>query len=319
MWRVRPLLVAPPHSFKESIMKAIKLNVVPVHFDAEAHTYTHRETGEALQGITHVLREKICPDEYKNISEEVLQAAAERGHKIHSAIEMCDTLDVTSPLPECKSYQQIKGENGFRTIENEYLVTDGTRYASCIDLVWANEADEIVLADIKTTYRLDREYVSWQLSVYAYLFEKCNPRKKVKHIYALWLRDEKSELAELQRKTKKEVEAVLYDEDFRAVKEIPSYVTSVAQRLIDIDATIRSLMEEEAKIKDELQVQMRADKSKSWDTGRVLVTLRKESKRTSFDSTRFKSEHSDLYGQYLKETITPEVLTIKVRPEAGCD
>ena len=57
---------------------------------------------------------------------------------------------------------------GYDALANEYTVSDEEYFASNIDCVWEKEG-EISLADIKTTYRIDKESLSWQLSIYAYL------------------------------------------------------------------------------------------------------------------------------------------------------
>lgn len=69
-----------------------------------------------------------------------------------------------------------------------------------------------MLADIKTTSKLDKEYVSWQLSVYADWFEAMNPDIPVKALYVVWLKDDKHKVIEVERKSHEEVEALLYGE-----------------------------------------------------------------------------------------------------------
>ena len=57
-----------------------------VDYDPVSHTYTL--DGKQLSGITGVIKDKLFPDYYKDVPEDVLNKAAERGHRIHTAIEL---------------------------------------------------------------------------------------------------------------------------------------------------------------------------------------------------------------------------------------
>ncbi len=76
-------------------------------------------------------------------------------------------------------------------------------------IVFGKRTKKISLGDIKTTASLDREYLSWQLSIYAYLFELQNPLIKVDKLFGIWLRGNKSELVEIERKPDAEVKRLL--------------------------------------------------------------------------------------------------------------
>lgn len=176
----------------------IELQDSGVNFDADARRYFLN--GKELQGITGLLHKQVFPDMYHNIPQWVLDRAAERGTMVHESIELLDAGFVPSEsTPELDSYKRIKTDNGLKTIANEYIVTDGEHFASGIDLVFTNGGKNIILADIKTTSVLNKEYVAWQLSIYAYLFELQKPELKVSKLYALWLRGDKSEFTEVER------------------------------------------------------------------------------------------------------------------------
>ncbi|MGL5979626.1 MAG: hypothetical protein ACRCZY_01880 [Phocaeicola sp.] len=64
-----------------------------VQFNDELHTYTLR--GERLQGITSTLLKSLFPDTYKDVDEEVLKKAAERGSLIHEQCELADAGMIT--------------------------------------------------------------------------------------------------------------------------------------------------------------------------------------------------------------------------------
>lgn len=177
-----------------------------VIFDELSHTYYYM--GEKLSGITSLLHRTLFADKYNGISAEVLAKAAEYGHNIHEQIELCDTLGVDSDNPAVQAYFKMKSDYSLTTLANEYLVSDEERYASSIDIVF----DDFTLADIKTTSRLDMEYLSWQLSLYAYLFEMQNPTLKVPRLLAIWLpkpRYGKPMLVEVPRKSLDQINEIL--------------------------------------------------------------------------------------------------------------
>lgn len=169
-----------------------------VVFDAEPHTYNL--DGLSLHGITGMLSRQLFPNKYDGIPEYILKKAAEKGSQVHESIELYDSgFEPAEETLELKNYKRIKGEYGLKTLANEYLVSDNSFFASAIDLVFTDKEENIIFADIKTTRKLDKEYVRWQLSIYAYLFELQNPELKVGKLYALWLRGENFEFTEVER------------------------------------------------------------------------------------------------------------------------
>ena len=159
----------------------IELKQSAVIFNEVDHTYNY--LGTFLSGVTSLLHRTLFADKYNGISAEVLAKAAAYGHNIHEQIELVDTLGVTSETPAVQAYLQMKQELNLTTLANEYLVSDEQYIASSIDVIF----DDLTLADVKTTSRLDMEYLSWQLSMYAYLFEMQNPGLKVPRLLAIWL------------------------------------------------------------------------------------------------------------------------------------
>lgn len=156
-----------------------------VIFRGEDHTYWLK--GKQLQGITGLLGRQLFSDQYKNVPDHILQNAAERGTAIHNACTVVDMFGI-SEREESDWYAVLKKEHGFEVINSEYLVTDFERYASAIDKV-IKIGDDVCLADIKTTYKLNKDYLSWQLSIYKYLFNLLNPDIKISRLYAIWLKN----------------------------------------------------------------------------------------------------------------------------------
>ena len=112
----------------------INLNIVPVRFDQEAHTYTDERTGAMLSGVTGTLVHRVFPDKYKEIPQHILEQAAARGSHVHEDIELAEELGVVPTTEEGKNYLKLKKAHEMTFLESEYTVSDLEHYASQIDL-----------------------------------------------------------------------------------------------------------------------------------------------------------------------------------------
>ena len=133
------------------------LNDIPVQFDQEQHKYYDKRTGRELKGITSTLLRRLFPNKYKDVPQFVLQKAADKGSIVHEDIELTETLGTEPSTQEGKNYLQLKNENGLTFLASEHLVSDMESYASSIDLVFDVEDNIVDIADIKTTYKFDKE------------------------------------------------------------------------------------------------------------------------------------------------------------------
>ena len=177
----------------------MELTKSQIIFDQQAHTYTTPD-GVCLQGVTGMIERQLFPDKYSGVPEFVMKRAAERGSFVHEVCELVDDLGIEHESEEARNYQKLKESYGLQYEASEYLVSDNEHFASCIDKVYRESDNEFSLGDIKTTYKLDKEYVRWQLSIYAYWFERQNPGCKVVRLFAIWLRGNISELVEVERR-----------------------------------------------------------------------------------------------------------------------
>lgn len=292
-------------------------------FNEDEHRY-FREDGKELSGVTGMLKRMLFKDEYNGISKDVLMNAANRGHRIHSQIELYDNLGVGTDIPEVAHYATLIAENNLEVVTSEYLVSDNEYYASAIDKVFhvkGTPENEVVLGDIKTTSKFNREYVSWQLSVYAPLFELMNPTLKVVGLIGLWIREDNykgsiSKIIPVDRKptevVKELIRCSISGEEFN-VEQMPTYISENIDRLLWITETIKSLSEEKEAIVKDILTNMQNDKRDRIDTGIILFSRKAASTTSRFDSKLFKEEHADLYEKYVKVSETAESLNVKIR------
>lgn len=293
----------------------------PVVFDKESHTYTYN--GRQLSGVTSMLSRQLFSDKYSGVSENVLRRAAERGSRIHSLCELADRTGIAD-TPEADDYLSLCHGYGLKYVESEYLVSDLTNYASCIDKVYAGSADnKYWLGDIKTTYSLDKEYLSWQLSVYAYLFELQNPGCEVERLFGIWLRPEHKEITDVSRIDSSVIKELLtkdaagekFINNLPSISDgepLPEKYKAVEDTLISMQLQYDYLKKQLDKFKEECLALMDKGGVKKFSSDRLSITRRADSTRESFDTAKFKKEHPDMYKAYIKTSQTKGGITMKI-------
>ena len=295
----------------------IKLVESQVAFNQEEHTYSLN--GIALKGITGMIKSQLFPDMYKNIPQWILDRAAERGTMVHESIELFDAgFEPKDTTPELESYKRIKRENELTTIANEYIVTDREHFASAIDLVLC-KGDDVILADLKTTYTLDKEYVRWQLSIYAYLFELQNPELKVSKLYALWLRDDKSEFAEVKRVESDtikdllqcEVEGRKFNAPAGRADNMPSEIKQAEKAVYTLVQQIKELEAQKKALSQGLLKLMQKHGVKTYKGDYITLSRKAASTREDIDKAMLKDEYPEAYAACMKITNISESLQIR--------
>lgn len=294
----------------------IKLVDSQVAFNQEEHTYSIN--GIALKGITGMIKSQLFPDMYKDIPQYILDKAAERGTMVHESIELFDAgFEPKDTTPEIENYKRIKRENELTTLANEYIVTDREHFASAIDLVLC-KGEDIILTDIKTTYTLDKEYVRWQLSIYAYLFELQNPDLKVSKLYALWLRDDKSEFAEVKRVESDTIKNLLQCEvegrKFNTISKadnMPSEIKQAEKAVYTLVQQIKELEAQKKELSKGLLKLMQDNNVKTYKGEHITLSRKAASTREDIDKKKLKDEYPEAYAACMKITNISESLQIR--------
>ena len=333
----------------------IQLVKSKVEFSENPHGYFLQ--GVQLSGITTLIKAATGLGVYAEASDYVkdflIPKAGEKGTAVHNSIEKYDKtgekiteydlplnghLDVSAQL---ENYIMLR--EGYEPVDNEYTVSDNLMYASNIDNVWMKiKTGGIYLVDTKTN-NLDLypggeealiEYLSWQLSCYAFLFELQNPGLKVEGLLGNWFRDSQCKQWVIERKDDSLIKELLNTEYeltnhgfvYNVVDNdrFSAKVTSVAiqqdelvpQQVINVIAAI--LEEEKAAnerldtLKAQLKNAMIEHGIKSWECAKFRATIANDSVTNTFDTKRFKEDHADLYKQYIKQSVRRGAFTLKL-------
>jgi hypothetical protein len=170
-----------------------------VEFIESTHQYL--VDGRLTPSVSTILKETIFANKYSGVSESVLRNAAQFGTNVHKAIELSEDLflSLTEQLVYDKWLNLVKTEN-IKPLEHEQVVNYHYDYAGTLDMI-AEVNGVRSLCDIKTTYNIDMEYLSWQLSMYELAYGE-----RFEKLYVIWLPKRKG--AELREVPRKSVEAI---------------------------------------------------------------------------------------------------------------
>ena len=280
-----------------------------VSFEDITHSYL-LDNEIYLMGVTSLMKKHGLSPNYDNIPIEVLQRAAERGSKVHQDIEdYCNGKEVVM-TPSLKAYIGC----GVKAIANEYLISDNEIVASSIDIVADAGNGKVNLIDIKTTSVLHLEPLSWQLSIYAFLFKFQNPDIEVAGLYGLHIKSGKAQLVQVPRKDDSEIIDLLFCEKedlpfFPKAKELPTTTKDMLTTLEDVTAQITliktSLKEAEdikKAIEQKIIAEMEEKALKTLENGPMKVTYIAPYTREGVDAKKLQEAMPEVYDRYKKIT-----------------
>lgn len=180
-----------------------------LEFIESDHIYL--KNGILVKSVTQILQ-LIFPDKYKNIDKRILNKKAmfgTRGHSIIEHLNLDDTEDVektilgidNKDLEICiREYVRLVKTFKITPLEQEIRVSYKYLYGGTLDMI-ADVDGKYSLCDIKFTAELDKEYLSWQLGMYALA-----KGVKFDKYYCIWLPKGKlGQLVEIIPKTKEEI------------------------------------------------------------------------------------------------------------------
>lgn len=290
--------------------------ITNVHFDELTHSYL-LDGDKFIMGVTSLMKKHGLAPDYGDVDPQVLEKAAERGTAIHKLLEAYDNGEVVNETDELKAYKRL----GLNVVASEYLITDGEMVASSIDKVLSDGS----LADVKTTSEVHTRAVAWQLSIYAYLFER-QTGNKVPALYCIHVRNGKAKEIPVARIADEEVEALFQAEREGRIyvdKDAMPCVTDIlsadeaeklraySNAIAHLERTRKEFEEAISDFKDKVYQYM-TDKGIECMTYRDVTFTRKAPyERIMMDTARFKADHPDLFEGYRKVTEVKGTILIK--------
>lgn len=300
-----------------------------VHFDDLTHSYFCGDV--ELVGVTTLMKHQGLSPDYSGIDEHVLAHAAARGSAIHQTLEDYDngvpvvqprvvddneggtlTIDTSKDL---KAYNGL----GLKVIASEYLVSDNKTVASSIDKVLeTDEVDTVDLGDVKTTSTLHTDALTWQLSIYAFLFELQNKGLRVRNLYGIHVRDGKARMQQVRRIEadiiKKLIKCEANGEKFEADETIPELSLILQQdeistlvadevELSKFEAAVKAIKERIDERKNRIYTYMLDNGIKELRCEGGSYKFKAPTTRAGLNTSLFKAEHPDLAEKYATSTV----------------
>lgn len=263
-------------------------------FDEKNHVYTLNGELLPIQGITRMIDRQIFGGKMQNVPESVLKKYSEFGSLVHKEIQEYYENGMLPITDEANAF--IK--QGIECAACEFIVSNDV-IATAIDFV----GKDMFLYDFKTSTALDKERLSWQLSICAYLFEQ-QTGQKAKGLVGVHLRGKECKFVGIERKQDEQVEALI-----RAELNGEQYMSeeTAMQRLIDLEKTIIQIKQEAELYEERKKVlltglgeKMAEMGLKTLKTDNLTLTLVPESTTTTLDTKRLKEEMPEIYQKFEK-------------------
>ena len=285
-------------------------------FDEEKHEYTLN--GKILISVTQLMQKHGLAPSYAGVSTEVLKAKAERGTMIHEEIEHFNKTGEIGFTTELFEFIKYIEENNVEVLESELKLYNDIVAGTCDLILCRNEKQTI--ADIKTTYTLHTEAVSWQLSIYAYLYwnnhdgnsELAKLDYNTMSGQAFHFNNEKElTVVDIPLKPYDEIEKLmecerngeLYNQELTVHDKILLKELAQAESLIKRIEDEKKQAEEEAKrLREHLLNEMEKRSIKVFENENIKLTYVAPSKRITLDSKGIKEKYPDIYEEFSKET-----------------
>ena len=290
-----------------------------LEFNEEKHEYTL--DGKKLISVTQLMQKHNLAPSYAGVSTDVLNAKAERGSLIHKEIEDFNKRGEIGFTPEMAAFKEYIEKNNVKVVASELQLHNDIVAGTC-DLILNYGFGCYTIADIKTTYQLHLEAVSWQLSIYSYLVEKpavTNKKGQAFHFN----KDGELNVIDIPLKPMEEIEKLM---ECERKGEIYKYevamddnqITQIAeleQIIKNLDSQVKEAKQKQDELKGALLQEMESRGLKSFEKGNLKITYVAPSTRTTLDSKAIKEKYPEIYEENAKTTDVKASLKITLKGE----
>lgn len=297
-----------------------------LNFDEQKHEYTL--DGKKLISVTQLMQKYGLAPTYDGVNPEILKAKAEYGSFIHKEIEEWIKERKIGFSKELVNFVEYNKSSDTNVVQSEFRVWNDI-VAGTIDLLLVRN-EKPIIADIKTTYQIHKEAVSWQLSIYLYLFIKMSftdGEFQVKYndftgeCYH-FNKEGELKVVKIPLKPIEDVESLMEAErngvQFTSLLNKFSY--QELEEIAEIETLIKFYEDEkkkaeqrEALLRESLMKAMVENGFTEYSTDRIKVTYVAETTRTTLDSKAVKENCPDIYEKYQKTSTIKPTLRITLR------
>ena len=304
-------------------------------FNSDKHEYTL--DGKKLISVTQLMSKYGLAPDYSEVDPEVLKRKAERGTLVHAEIEDYLKQNIEGQTVEMYNFRDYIKKEKVSPINSELMVNNDV-VAGTIDLILFK--DRPIIADIKTTFQLHKSAISWQLSIYLYLYLNMPDKDLTKKYddcpYNEWLgqvyhfnNDGDLEVVDIPLQPYSEVEKLIECERTGTKFEIDVFtpyqveiIKNVKEYMDNLQNQIKIAQEKYDIVVNMIKDEMEARELKEFTKGGVKIECKggkkaftKNNTRTYVDEELFAKEHPveyEVYKKYIKTEVT--VTPVKATP-----
>lgn len=294
-----------------------------ITFDEKAHLYFN--DGFIVPSVTEILG-AVYGTELEDAPAHFVERAAKKGTKIHKEIQKFITESDYKAVnaPETVRFVEYAQKHlKLDTAISEHILWAKTPYGEVCgtaDLICEDNYENGLLADYKTSKTAtaaQRKKWQMQLSIYKFMARQMGCPIDINRLVVLHLTEFECEEIYLDYlgddfvlETMK-----LYSEGKKAAQESTQLQTVSTEQLATFAAVLQQIKALENKIeptREAIKAEMESRGILNVQIGDVSVSYVAPTTRKTFDSTRFKADHADLFAAYQKESAVKSSIRIKV-------
>lgn len=299
-------------------------------FKEDTHQYflVDARTGEVIKeliSVTTLMKKHEIAPNYNNVPTETLKAKAEYGSLVHKELENYIKDGEIGFSQELQDFIDWQSENDFAAHKSEFIVYNDI-VAGTVDLLGeqrlAIDDSCNILGDFKTTATLHEDAVSWQLSIYAYLYKRMfggtiDALKAFHFNNGLNVVDIKPKpVEEIEKLLEAEANGEKYEPKQLEVAEVLLNQVVEAEEKIKNFELLKKEVEKQADVlRQQLMDAMKQQGIKTFDNGKMRITYTPPTTRETPDNKRLAEEMPEIAKKYTKVGAVKEKLTITIRKE----
>ena len=293
-----------------------------IKFNEELHKYTL--DNKELISVTTLLSKHGLSTNYDNVDPNILKNKAKFGSDIHKELERYLHGRITYQELSKISKTAIDLLKDFTIIESERMVYNDLIAGTMDLLALDNHSNEITLIDFKTTYELNVNSVSWQLSLYQYLYGA-----SIERLSVIWLDKSINSfvIKDIPMKSKEMVEKLIECERkgelyIEAMEIIPNDIKDVVAQTFSeyevLTQRLKELEEQKTTFVEIIKGAMKENGIKTFENDYLKITYVEPQVRVSYDYKKYlelnniKLDEQDL-DEIRKETHVKDSVRITMK------
>jgi hypothetical protein len=290
-----------------------------VVFEEEGHHYWKKDkdgnTIGELISVTTLLAKHGISASWSGVDADLLNKAADRGTRIHKAIEEFTVWGESFEEDEFSEYVDAFAElyGHIVMVPKSEVIVNNDICAGTVDLLYPTE-----IIDIKTGSTIHKTDWAWQMSIYDYLAGGDD-----RNLEVAWLNDPKTKkripieripTEEIEKLMECERKGTLYQARQLPAEYLTYAIESVSKLKFLLDA-VNTYEQIEKEVREKLLTAMMENGVESVTVGGALFSLVKESERTTVDSKKLKEDYPEIYPKVTKTSKVKPSVRIKFYEE----